>query len=68
MTLHMPHACRTWKNFSSVSTLRQAAPPASYAFAMRTGSKSCWMTPLLGDAFFTSAIKPGLPAARKGGG
>lgn len=30
---------------------------------MRTGSKSGWITPLLGDAFFTSAMRPGLPAA-----
>mmetsp|Transcript_28075 Transcript_28075/g.71552 ORF Transcript_28075/g.71552 Transcript_28075/m.71552 type:complete len:385 (+) Transcript_28075:2212-3366(+) len=52
-----------WKNFSSVSTLRHAAPPASYAWAMRTGSKSGWMTPLEGDAFFTSAISPGLPVS-----
>eukprot|EP00882_Tetradesmus_deserticola_P010282 GHRQ01010863.1.p2 GENE.GHRQ01010863.1~~GHRQ01010863.1.p2 ORF type:complete len:129 (+),score=25.24 GHRQ01010863.1:701-1087(+) len=51
-----------WKNFSSVSTDRQAAPPASYAAAMRTASKSGWMTPLLGEAFFTSAMSPGLPA------
>ena len=28
---------------------------------MRTGSKLGWMTPLLGDAFFTSAINPGRP-------
>mmetsp|Transcript_32417 Transcript_32417/g.71622 ORF Transcript_32417/g.71622 Transcript_32417/m.71622 type:complete len:263 (-) Transcript_32417:243-1031(-) len=52
-----------WKNFSSVSTLRQAAPPASYALAIRTASKSGWMTPLLGEAFFTSAIRPGLPVS-----
>lgn len=26
-----------------------------------TGSKLGWMMPLLGDAFFTSAISPGLP-------
>eukprot|EP00982_Pelagococcus_subviridis_P009723 30941-Pelagococcus_subviridis.AAC.8 len=28
-----------WKYFSSVSTERHAAPPASYAFAIFTGSK-----------------------------
>ncbi len=50
-----------WKNFSSVSTDRHAAPPASYAFAILTGSKSGWITPLEGDAFLTSAMRPGLP-------
>jgi hypothetical protein len=32
---------------------------------MRTGSKLGWMTPLLGDAFFTSAINPGLPVGQQ---
>jgi hypothetical protein len=35
--------------------------------AIRTASKSGWMTPLLGDAFFTSAIKPGFPAREMAG-
>lgn len=52
-----------WKNFSSVRTLRHAAPPASYALAILTGSKSGWITPLDGDAFLTSAMRPGLPVA-----
>mmetsp|Transcript_5415 Transcript_5415/g.22199 ORF Transcript_5415/g.22199 Transcript_5415/m.22199 type:complete len:324 (-) Transcript_5415:16-987(-) len=50
-----------WKYFSSVSTDRHAAPPASYALAIFTGSKLGWMTPLDGDAFLTSAMSPGWP-------
>jgi hypothetical protein len=33
-----------------------------HTFAMRTASKSGWMTPFDGDAFLTSAIRPGFPA------
>ncbi len=36
--------------------------------AMRTGSKSGWMTPLEGEAFFTSAIRPGRPVRERGEG
>mmetsp|Transcript_3746 Transcript_3746/g.10149 ORF Transcript_3746/g.10149 Transcript_3746/m.10149 type:complete len:216 (+) Transcript_3746:574-1221(+) len=50
-----------WKYFSSVRTERHAAPPASYALAIFTGSKLGWMTPLDGDAFLTSAMRPGWP-------
>mmetsp|Transcript_734 Transcript_734/g.1696 ORF Transcript_734/g.1696 Transcript_734/m.1696 type:complete len:237 (+) Transcript_734:584-1294(+) len=52
-----------WKNFSSVSTDRHAAPPASYALPILTGSKLGWITPLLGDAFLTSAMSAGCPVA-----
>jgi hypothetical protein len=45
-----------WKKSTSVSTDRQLAPAASYSRAMATGSKSGRMTPLLGEAFFTSAM------------
>jgi len=31
--------------------------------AIRTASKSGWMTPFEGDAFLTSAIRPGRPEA-----
>src|SRR2546428_3799402 len=44
------------KNFSSVNTDRQRAPPASYSRAMRSGSKSGQITPAGGDAFLTSAM------------
>ena len=49
------------KYLLSVSTLMHAAPPASYSRAMSTGSKSSFMMPLLGEAFFASAISAGLP-------
>ena len=47
------------KYLLSVSTDTHAAPPASYAAAIAAGSKSGWMRPLLGDAFFASAISAG---------
>ena len=36
----------------------QSAPASSYAWANSTGWKSARMSPLEGDAFFTSAIRP----------
>ena len=45
-----------WNDGVSVSTERQAAPPASYAFASAGGSKSARISPFDGEAFFTSAI------------
>ena len=45
-----------WKNFLSVKTDMQLAPPDWYDFAIAIGSKSFLITPLLGLAFLISAI------------
>ena len=42
--------------------------PSAYAWAIFTGSKLGWMTPLEGDAFFTSAMSAGWPSPRAGSG
>src|SRR6185312_1429788 len=57
------NASLPWKKSLSVSTDRQAAPACWYLFAIAAGSKSTRITPLLGLAFFTSAITAGRPAS-----
>src|SRR3954471_6352722 len=57
------YATLPWKNCTSVSTDRQAAPCFSYERAICAGTKSSRNTPFDGLAFFTSAITAARPAA-----
>src|SRR5271157_927158 len=53
-----------WKKLSSVRIESAAAPPVSYCAAMRAASKWAESTPLLGEAFFTSAMMAGVRARK----